>query len=251
MNKNFLQSNAFQKVAPYYDLLMEEVPYEMWVRYYLRLLHEQGIYPHTFLDVCCGTGTIAEKLYQRGYDIVGIDLSQPMIEQACIKAENHGYLLEYCMADASDFHLHRKFDAAYSFFDSLNYILEPEKLKSAFKCVAAHLNNGGSFVFDLTTAYAFEKNFFDQEDFDPEIPVKYRWRSNYNSSSRIVEVAMEFWHEDQYFSEVHLERAHSRDEVREFLTAAGFRDIEFYNSYTFVPPNRKSDRVHCAALLEG
>jgi SAM-dependent methyltransferase len=240
---------AFHVIAPYYDELMQDVPYDRWVQYYLQLLREQGISPKKLLDVCCGTGTMAEKLYRKGYQVVGIDLSEAMIDRAFSKATKNREEIEYKVADASHFALGQKFDAAYSFFDSLNYILDPQSLRKAFACVAAHLYPGGSFIFDLNTAYAFESGLFNQEDFHPRAKVKYRWRGSYDPATRIVEVEMDFWLGNRRLVEIHKERAHSFHEVREFLAQAGFCDIRAYNSYTLKPPHKKSDRVHWAAVL--
>src|SRR5436305_5704907 len=104
---------------------MESVPYRMWVSYYLLLLSQQDVHPKRILDVCCGTGTMCELLEYEGFRMTGIDLSQPMIDRAREKASLAMKKIRYECMDASSFELGEKFDAAYSFFDSLNYITVP------------------------------------------------------------------------------------------------------------------------------
>src|SRR5690349_2189257 len=86
---------SFGPVAPFYDQLMEAVPYRMWVSYYLLLLSQQDVHPKKILDVCCGTGTMAMMLHQEGFQTAGFDLSEPMIELAKQKARRRKYPIRY------------------------------------------------------------------------------------------------------------------------------------------------------------
>ncbi|MCX7799734.1 MAG: class I SAM-dependent methyltransferase [Fimbriimonadales bacterium] len=239
---------SFGPIAPFYDELMSVVPYRMWVGYYLLLLAQQGVRPRSILDVCCGTGTMCELLHQEGFEVTGIDLSPDMIAVARRKAANKGCDIRYETADACDFELGRRFDAALSFFDSLNNILEPERFRSALGRVFEHLEPGGSFVFDLNTAYAFEQRLFDQRNLRPSARLKYDWVGEYDPSTRIITVHMTFWRDGVEFRELHRQRAYDDEEVREMLREVGFTDIRGYASYTLDPVRRKTDRVHYAAL---
>lgn len=240
--------DSFGPVAPIYDELMKSVPYPMWVGYYLLLLSQQDVHPKTVLDVCCGTGTMCERLTAEGLQMSGIDLSAEMIAVAKAKTESKGTAIEYWCADATDFELNKTFDAALSFYDSLNNILEPDRLQNAFRCVANHLPPGGSWIFDLNTAYAFEKRFFDQQNLRANAKLRYKWEGDWDPATRLITVNMEFWHGGKELKEVHVQRAYDEDEVREMLARAGFEDVHVYNSYTLDPPRKKSDRIHFAAI---
>jgi predicted TPR repeat methyltransferase len=48
-----------------------------------------------------------------------------------------------------------KFDVITAVFDMMNY-LPPEALSGFFRCIRAHLNDGGYFIFDINTLYGFE-----------------------------------------------------------------------------------------------
>lgn len=239
--------NSFGPIAPFYDELMHAVPYRMWADYYQLLLTGQGLFPKTLLDVCCGTGTVAELLTDMGYEVTGFDKSEPMIEEARRKAEDLALPIAYHVADAASFDLGKTFEAAYSFFDSLNYITDLRDLRSAIERVANHLERGGSFIFDLNTAFAFEAKMFDQQDTRARTRVKYNWVGDYDPTSRIIRVDMEFWVDGEKVVETHLQRAHRDEEIVEFLLDAGFVDIRSFDSYTLDPPRKRSDRVHYAA----
>ena len=239
---------SFGAVAPYYDELMRAVPYEMWVSYYLLLLAHQDVHPRKILDVCCCTGSMCELLAKQGFDMTGIDLSAGMINAAKKKVARKKVPIHFEVGDAADFQLGEKFDAALSFFDSLNNILEPADLQSAFCSVAKHLGPGGSWIFDLNTAYAFDAELFDQENLGSKSKLRYLWRGDWNADTRIITVDMHFWHDGREFREVHSQRAYEEDEIREMLRIAGFGNLHVFHSYTLNPPRYKSDRLHYTAV---
>ena len=244
-----MTEESFGPVAPYYDELMRSVPYRMWTSYYLLLLAHQNVRPKQILDVACGTGTMCEMLVEEGMSMAGFDLAPGMIARAREKAFEKGVDIRYEVADARTFAMGEPFEAAFSFFDSLNNILEPEGVLETFKRVAAHLPSGGSWIFDLNTAYAFEERMFDQRS-GPRAKLKYDWIGSYDKPSRIITVDMKFRYEGEEFHEVHRQRAHPRDEVISMLEEAGFGEIRTFHSYTLNPVRHKSDRVHYACLRE-
>jgi len=226
---------------------MANVPYEMWAGYYRLLLTQMEHDPQTLLDVCCGTGILSELLTKSGYRVTGFDLSPEMIDIACRKAVEAGLDIDYFVADATEFEIGKTFDGAFSFFDSLNYITTLEGFRSAVRQVGKHLVPGGSFVFDLNTSFAFEQRMFDQEDLRKRSLIRYQWKGDYNPAERIIRVEMDFWREGETFHEVHVQRAHSMDEVVDALESAGFESIRFFDSYTLSPPRKRSDRWHVVA----
>lgn len=229
---------------------MDSVPYRMWVSYLLLLLSQQDVHPQKILDVCCGTGSVCELLDDEGFQMTGFDLSLPMVLRAREKARHSLKKIRYEAMDAASFELGDTFDAAFSFFDSLNYITDPDRLNCAIVQVAKHLQPGGSFIFDLNTAYAFEAKLFDQKSKGAKARVKYDWVGDYDPKSRIIKVDMKFWWNGAAYHELHEQRAHTDAEIRSILTGAGFTEIRIYDSYTLDPPREKSDRVHYAAIRE-
>jgi SAM-dependent methyltransferase len=223
---------------------MRPVPYRMWVAYYLLLLSQQAVRPKRILDVCCGTGTMCQMLHTEGFQMSGFDLSAEMIEEARRKIYAKMLPIRYEVADAAEFEMGETYDAAFSFFDSLNNILDRDRLQMAFGQVWKHLVPGGSWIFDVNTAYAFETKLFDQEDLKASSPLKYHWTGNWDPQTRLIRVDMLFWKNGEEFRETHTQRAYGHLELVEMLEKAGFVDIRPYNSYSLDPPRKKSDRIH-------
>jgi len=66
----------------------------------------------SILDVGCGTGRHSVELAKRGLKVTGIDLSAEMLKEAREKAKTAGVGVNWIRADATDFTLPAKFDAA-------------------------------------------------------------------------------------------------------------------------------------------
>lgn len=103
------------------------------------------------LDLCCGAGHLAVHFLEKGYTVVGIDLSEYMLQYA---RENASRFLDtgqgtFIQADASDFTLDERFGLVVSTYDSLNHLQDEQALKRCFQCVYAV--NDGYFIFDLNT----------------------------------------------------------------------------------------------------
>ncbi len=239
---------SFGPVGTYSYELMRPGPYRMWVSYYLLLLAHQQYTPKTILDVCCGTGTMCELLTNEGFQLSGFDISAPMIEVAREKAYAKGRKIRYEVFDAAEAAMGETYDAAFSFFDSLNNILDADRLNMAIQRVFEHLNPGGSFIFDVNTAYAFQQKMFDQANMRANAKLRYKWVGDWDPETRIITVEMKFWRDDREFQEIHTQRAYTEEEIRSMLAQAGFEEVRVFNSYTLNPPRYTSDRLHFTAL---
>src|ERR1051325_6783062 len=185
---------AFDAVAPHYDILMSDVPYRGWVRYLHELLSLRNVRPLRILDLACGTGNVAELLAAQGFDVVGVDLSRPMIEQARRKSAKSGLPIVYHCQDAAELDIPGPpFDLCISLFDSLNYIADPKRLKRAIHLVAAHLAKGGLLICDINSVFALENGFFDQDNTESDRKLRYVWRSEYDAETRLCTVHMRFF----------------------------------------------------------
>ncbi|MGQ9545599.1 MAG: class I SAM-dependent DNA methyltransferase [Dehalococcoidia bacterium] len=103
------------------------------------------------LDLCCGTGHLALYFLERGYRVVGIDLSEHMLHLAELKARKYveSGQARLVLADASDFALDESFGLVVSTYDSLNHLESEQSLRRCFQCIRAVCR--GFFIFDLNT----------------------------------------------------------------------------------------------------
>ncbi|MBQ0105373.1 MAG: class I SAM-dependent methyltransferase [Armatimonadetes bacterium] len=234
----------FDKITEYYDRLMHGVAYDYWVSYLENLLETYDFYPKTILDVCCGTGTVANILNRKGYELTGFDLSHGMIREA---KKNYPEI-DFYVQNAKNFRIDKTFDLAISLFDSLNYITDKSELQSAFEQVLKHLNHNGMFIFDVNTEYALSNNLFAQINLNPESNPQYIWEPDWDENTKICTVNMQFIcknenGEEEKFTETHIQRAYGIQELNYMLIQAGFDVLNIYSAYRFSKPTKRSDRV--------
>ena len=115
--------DAYTGFAEVYDLFMDNIPYEEWCGYVTGLLRERGIEDGLVLDLGCGTGTLTELLAQKGYDMIGVDNAEDMLEIALEKKLKSGSDILYLLQDMREFELYGTVAAVVCICDSINYIL--------------------------------------------------------------------------------------------------------------------------------
>jgi SAM-dependent methyltransferase len=123
------------------------------------------------LDLCCGVGTVALHFLAAGYDVTGLDLSEPMLTHA---ADNAAQYLDsgqarFIQADAASFKSPPAYGLAVSTFDSLNHLEGLDELGRCFQNVHRALLPGGGFIFDLNTAEGLrhwdQMDLMDEDDY--------------------------------------------------------------------------------------
>jgi SAM-dependent methyltransferase len=252
LHKGLGHQDQFARIAPYYDLLMASVPYARWADYVadLALLTRRPLAPGArVLDLATGTGSVALEFAHRGCEVTGLDLSEPMLEQARRKAQALGRRVEFLQRDLTRFNLPPGFDLAVCLYDSFNYLLEIAELKRAFANIRKALKPSGLLVFDVNTIHALEAEMFTQTS-GPNAQMRYRWRSRYDRKTRLTEVRMHFEipATDETVEIVHRQRGYTEAEMREALYQGGFGEVNCYDGYRFQPPTPSSDRVFYVAV---
>jgi SAM-dependent methyltransferase len=144
------------------------------------------------LDIGCGPGWTSLFLARAGYDVVGVDLADRMIEVARERAARENLTAEFHVGDMEDLDVGRyDFDGAL-FFDCLHHC---PGYAAALKRAHAHLRPGGHILLLETT-----------------------WLHRYSPHAR--QVTREYGVTELGFA---------RGQLRRALRDAGFSDITFYH----------------------
>jgi SAM-dependent methyltransferase len=120
----------------------------------LAALERQGRFRSPVLDSGCGVGVTTLALAEKGYDIVGLDLSASAIEQARHAAADHGLHAEFGVADLSKTTGYEGY--FYTVIDGLVFHCLPEKLRDGYiESSARALRPGGKFFALVFSTDAF------------------------------------------------------------------------------------------------
>ena len=185
-----------KQFAEIYDIFMKYVDYDGWYNFLKRFIKTKG----TILDLGCGTGEFILRFLEDGFSVVGVDLSEKMLEVAEKKLEKkrlNGQKLgkekfgkdKYKLVKENiinfentvDFENNKNgslYQADYIVcnFDTVNYLKdEKEFLKFIEKC-NRNLKKDGYLIFDVVTEDIFEEIFENDIFLDEEPEYTSIWR---------------------------------------------------------------------------
>lgn len=241
-------------LAGSYDGLTGDVDYEGLADYIERRFRAARCPVRTVLDLACGTGTLTWLLARRGYEMIGVDISQEMLAQAMDKEEKAPVAPLFLNQPMEKLDLYGNIDACVCCLDSVNYVTRPVALRRAFKRVHLFLTPGGLFLFDVRTPEALAA-MDGQVCLDESQDVYCLWRGRFSKKTRICTYEMDIFRREGELwrrgEETHRERAYELEELTGMLRAAGFQKVWRYGGRTGRPPRDGDDRVFFVARKEG
>ena len=183
--------NSYSKFADLYDRLMSDVEYKERSDYICQLLNSCNIKPNgkslfnpeshpIIADLGCGTGTITIDLAERGFEMIGIDISPEMLSQAMDKSIASGKRPLFLNQDMTCFELYGTVDAVLCSLDGINHVTDENTLMEMFKCVENYLNPGGCFIFDINTEYKLKNVIGNNIFYEVYDDVVYLWQNELN-----------------------------------------------------------------------
>lgn len=249
---------AYTSFAEVYDQFMDNVPYREWADFLQEILQKEGINDGLVLDLGCGTGSMTEELAGRGYDMIGVDNSEDMLEIAMEKRQESGHDILYLLQDMQEFELYGTVRAVVSVCDSVNYVTEKEELEQVFRLVNNYLDPGGIFVFDFNTEYKYREVLGDRTIAENREDSSFIWDNYYYEEEHMNEYELtlfiqeadqkELYHK---YQETHFQRAYTLEEIGELLERSGLRFVAAYEDYTKKAPGKGSERICVVAREQG
>ena len=249
---------AYTSFARVYDTFMDNVPYKEWADYLGKILKEYGIDDGLVLDLGCGTGSMTEMLASFGYDMIGVDNAEEMLEIAMEKKVESGHDILYLLQDMREFELYGTVRAVISACDSVNYITDDEDLTEVFRLVNNYLDPEGLFVFDFNTEYKYREILGEQTIAEDREECSFIWDNYYDEDERINEYELTLFVRDEEqpqlyrkYQEEHFQRAYTLEHIRHMLTEAGLEYVTAYDDYTKESPHDRSERICVVAREHG
>ena len=248
--------DAYTSFARVYDTFMDNIPYEEWAVYLTGLLNEYGVNDGLILDLGCGTGNMTELLAKEGYDMIGVDNAEEMLEIAMEKREKSGHDILYLLQDMREFELYGTVRAVVSVCDSVNYIDEEEDLTEVFRLVNNYLDPGGVFIFDFNTLYKYREILGDRTIAENREDCSFIWDNYYYEEERINEYELSIFIREKEnlfrrYAETHFQRGYTLDEMIRMIKDSGLEFVTAYDAFTREAPKEDSERIYVIAREKG
>ncbi|MCH5341561.1 MAG: class I SAM-dependent methyltransferase [Acetatifactor sp.] len=260
---------AYGDFSGVYDELMDNIPYEQWSLRLDTLIRKYGVSRpernaegildgerNLVLDLGCGTGTLTELMYGLGYDMIGVDMSEAMLNIAMEKRVASGSEILYLNQDMRDLELYSTVGTVYSACDSLNYILEEDELLQVFSLVNNYLFPGGIFIFDFNTDYKYRELIGNTTIAENRENCSFIWENYYDPEEGLNEYDLTVFvrqEEENFrrFSEVHVQRGYTLEQMMSLLERSGLVVLEAADADTSGPVTPESGRIYIVAREQG
>lgn len=247
---------AYTSFARVYDTFMDNIPYQEWAGYLVGLLREYGICEGLVLDLGCGTGSMTERLADSGYDMIGADNSEEMLEIAMEKRIASGHEILYLLQDMREFELYGTVRAVISVCDSLNYITEEEDLLQVFRLVNNYLDPEGLFIFDFNTQYKYQELLGDRTIAESREDCSFIWENYYYEEEKINEYELSLFIKEEgnlyrKYEETHYQRAYTLEEIKSVIVRSGMEYVAAYDAFTKEDSSGTSERICVIAREQG
>lgn len=243
--------NAYGTFAQSYDRMMHDVDYAAWSDYIDKLLKRANV--KTVLECACGTGAVTIPLAKQGYGIIGTDISEEMLMEARKSALQAGLrMLPFVQQNMTALSVHKPVDAVLSCCDGVNYLTDMEEAAAFFKSANRCLKTGGLLLFDISSAYKLSTVIGNTTYTETAEDYAYIWENMFDPETRLIEMNLTFFVQEgslyKRFSEQHIQRAHTEQEILSLLQQNGFSECRAFDAFTDQPVRPDSERIQFTAI---
>jgi SAM-dependent methyltransferase len=239
--------SGYKSFAYFYDKLIANVDYKAMAAqidgYVERFGGRRGI----LLDLACGTGSLSEELARLGYDVIGVDGSCDMLNEALDKKFGSGLNIQYLCQDMRELDMYGTIDVTVCTLDSLNHLPSLEDVKKTVSRVSLFAYPDGMFIFDVNTLYKHREILADNAFIYSLDGLYCGWQNEYDKTDNSVAVYLDFFEQTdsgyERYSESFREIGISEEDMREILVGADFEILAVYDGYSDRELSETSERA--------
>ena len=228
---------VFGNYSRYYNLLYKDKDYQSEADFIHNLIQKHSSGAKNILNLGCGTGRHDFLLTEKDYKLVGVDMSEVMLEMARdfqVSTDNQNNPV-FLQGDIRNFRTEQQFDVITSLFHVMSYQITDLDFQAVLKTAKTHLKSGGIFVFDFWYGPAVLTDLpvvRTKRMEDADIKILRVAEPVLHPNENVVDVNYNVWVCDkstdkvEEISETHNMRYWFMPEIRYFLKEAGFDLIE-------------------------
>jgi cyclopropane fatty-acyl-phospholipid synthase-like methyltransferase len=230
--------------SPYYHILYQnrdEAEAQLFIDHLLGHLQlEKG---SKILDLACGKGRHSIYMSEKGYDVLGVDLSPESILFAQQFEHEH---LKFQVQDMREQIQGLKFDAVFNLFTSFGYFNSEEEHLSVLKSIKGELKEDGILVIDFMNAYRVIQNLF-LEEIKIVAGIEFNINRYVENSYIVKEIRFSDKGQDYFFKE--MVRGFQLDDFLNLFEKSGFKLLHSFGNYNLEEfEHQTSDRLILVAV---
>lgn len=221
--------------ADRYDDYMAHVDYDHWHHLLRKWYNDFAVKSlDKFLELACGTATIAELFAEEGVEVYACDASAQMLENA----SKRGADIKLYQAFMTDPIPEKDYDLIVCMFDSINYLMGKAQISQCLDEVYKALAPGALFVFDISTLGNSLDNFNDECTLTDEpqgILVHHAFYEPWNKRQISRLELFEAWGEGYYRrGELHRQKVYLAREIVDIVEKSPLELLAVYGNESHV-----------------
>ena len=233
--------------AQLYDDLMADMRDD--IELYVSLAGEVG---GPVLELGCGTGRCMIPLTRSGYDVVGLDISKPMLSRLELNLRSEPDELRHrampVYEDGRFFSLPLRFGMAFTALNSFSHLLTKEDQELFVSNIYAHLRAGGIIVIDVFNPQLKQlmgcgrriRSAREYQVIDDESP------ANIAAQTRVVNTSYRL--RGTVLAHIEWKQRYTfRFELEHLLEKAGFTILHLWGDYRRTPFGDATERLFMVA----
>ena len=180
------------------------------------------------LDVGCGTGRHAVELAKRGYSVMGVDLSENMLNKARNQARANGVQVDFAHKDARKLDFTEAFDLVIMICEGAFSLMETDAMNyEIILGIRRALTDGGKLI--MTTLNALYPLTKGKQDGPDSTQLKFNDHGYFDLMTFREHAVMKLEDDDgRDFAVVTSERFYTPAEMKWLLSSAGFAEVELF-----------------------
>ena len=241
--------SGYHSFSYFYDSLTKNISYKSRAEYFDMLIKKHGGTKNILLDLACGTGSLSEEMSRMGYDVIGIDSSEEMLNAAVEKKIESGLNIQYLCQDMTRLDMFGTIDVTICALDGLNHLPSLEAVRQAVQKVSLFCEPKGLFIFDINTPYK-HKNVLGNNTFVYDMEnVCCVWQNTYHEQAdNRVDMSLTFFERlenglYERFEDEFSEIAFEESVIDELLQKCGFEIAGKYDYDSVLPSKEDSEKL--------
>ena len=236
---------SYKEFSYYYDYFNYTADYDILADKIHSIASSYDLDGKIACDLGCGTGELAMRLCDKGWDVIAVDQSEEMLDVFMDKRTELGYHnILVLNQDITQLDMYGTVDLFTCTFDTVNHLDGAESVQKLFDKVSLFMHPDGVFIFDMNTEYKHRNILagncfnFDEEEADCI------WQNtlDLNNNRTKVSIQINDKQSGEQYSEEFYECFYSLDAIKDMLKKAGLEVCSIIDGENFGAITPESQR---------
>ncbi|MBQ6928879.1 MAG: class I SAM-dependent methyltransferase [Oscillospiraceae bacterium] len=236
---------SYKEFSYYYDYFNYTADYDLVAEKIHSWASAEKLDGKIACDLGCGTGELAIRLSEKGWDVIAVDCSEEMLDVFMDKREELGYYnILILNQDITKLDMYGTVDLFTCTFDTVNHLDGADSVQKLFDKVSLFMHPDGVFIFDMNTEYK-HRNILGNNTFNfDEEEADCIWQNTLDEANKRTKVSINIKDKQsgEEYSEAFYECFYSLEAIEGMLKKAGLKICRIVDGENYSEINEESQR---------